>query len=63
MNVEELAKLLYETHCKSVGGLAFGGDPLPTWETIMHDETKQKLAGAWRAVASMAVTTLVPIEK
>jgi len=36
----------YEAYCKSCGGKAFNGDPLPTWEDL-PDVIKRH----WRAAA------------
>lgn len=52
---EQNAKALYECYCKEVGGKAFNGDPLPSWEEFGKDPTKQKQANAWREVAKLAV--------
>lgn len=51
---EALAKDLYETYCAAVGGVAFNGDPLPSWEIFSADPTKTKQCEAWRAVAFQA---------
>jgi hypothetical protein len=48
---ETLASSLYSCYCKAVGGVAFNGDPLPSWEDFAADETKAKQVGAWRVVA------------
>jgi len=50
-----LAEHLYTTYCEKVGGKAFNGDNLPTWEGFSSDPTKQKQAQAWIAVAESAV--------
>lgn len=57
-DVEELAGKLYETYCREVGGLAFNGDPLPTWQVFRADETKRKQSDAWVAVANNAIELL-----
>lgn len=54
MNNEQLAGHLYQTYCEAVGGKAFNGDPLPSWEEFSTDEKKQPQANGWRAVASAA---------
>lgn len=59
MNVDALAKELYETYCQSVGGVAFNGDPLPSWDDFSTDPTKQKQTIGWKSVAGRAVILLV----
>jgi len=54
-NIETLANILYTAYCKKVGGKAFNGDPLPSWEEFTADEKKQLQANAWREVAQTAV--------
>ena len=45
---------LYTHYCKAVGGVAFNGDPLPTWDEFIADPKKTKQANAWLAVAFLA---------
>jgi hypothetical protein len=52
---EILAERLYAAYCKAVGGVAFNGDPLPTWEEFAADPKKRKQADAWRAAAEVAL--------
>lgn len=52
--VEERAEILYTVYCDAVGGKAFNGDPLPTWEQFAADMKKTKQADAWREVAAVA---------
>lgn len=47
---ERLAQRAYETYCEAVGGVAFNGDPLPTWEQ-QRARDDQKIPDAWVAVA------------
>lgn len=54
-----IAKRLYETYCKAVGGKAFNGDPLPDAETFFNDPTKKKQADAWLEVGNMAIAIIV----
>jgi len=54
MNNEQLAGQLYEIYCKAVGGVAFNGDPLPSWDEFKNDPAKSKQANAWREVAKAA---------
>ena len=58
---ETVAKELYEAYCKSVGGIAFNGDPLPNWETFSNDETKKKQSNAWLDTAQAAIDFLRPL--
>lgn len=50
-----LAAFLYETYCAEVGGKAFNGDPLPSWEEFSADPAKQKQADAWRKVSEQVM--------
>lgn len=56
---ETVAKRLYETYCEKVGGLAFNGDKLPTWEEFSTDSTKKKQSDAWLAAAQAAIDLLL----
>lgn len=55
MKTEELAALLYERYCMSVGGLAHDGQPLPGWGEFRSDERKRKQSDAWVAVADQVL--------
>ena len=59
INIDKLAGQLYETYCKSVGGKAFNGDPLPDWKTFRADPSKKKQSDAWVDVAHEAIVQLV----
>lgn len=48
---EDRAGHFYETYCKAVGGVAFNGDPLPSWAEFRADTEKLKQSNAWLAVA------------
>lgn len=52
---EELAGKLYTVYCESVGGVAFNGEPLPTWEVFSADPEKTMQADGWRAVAETSM--------
>lgn len=56
---EQLTEKLYNAYCVMVGGKAFNGDDLPTWEAFSVDAAKIKQANAWRAVAVTAYAHLV----
>lgn len=43
---EILGKLAYETYCRAVGGKAFNGDRLPTWEE-QRARDDQTIPNAW----------------
>lgn len=49
---------LYEAYCGAVGGVAFNGDPLPSWEEFSADESKEKQAAAWCEVGRQALNGL-----
>lgn len=52
--VDETAQAAYEAYTRAVGGRAFNGDELPTW-----DEQRQRsprITDAWRAAAQAAVS-------
>lgn len=51
----EIANALYTKYCEAVGGVAFNGDPLPSWATFVADPSKSKQANAWLAVADQAL--------
>jgi len=53
-----LARLMYDTYCKAVGGLAFNGDPLPTSKEFFSDQTKTKQRDGWDAAALCAIDFL-----
>lgn len=48
----------YDAYCAAVGGVAFNGDLLPTWENFSVDDSKQKQADAWREAARVIVEQL-----
>lgn len=52
--IEQAAGKLYETYCTSVGGKAFNGIALPSWETFRADPSKKKQSDAWVDVAISA---------
>ena len=49
------ADLLYSVYCEAVGGVAFNGDPLPSWADFAGDANKEKQADAWRSVAKQSL--------
>lgn len=58
INLHYIAGELYDQYCLKVGGIAFNGDPLPTWEEFSNDPTKEKQYLAWIAVAERALQIL-----
>lgn len=54
----ELAAELYTTYCDSVGGVAYNGEPLPTWDEFSEDPNKETQAEAWVDVAREAIDRL-----
>lgn len=54
LDKESAARAAYTAYCEAVGGVAFNGDPLPTWEEFSQDPKKDKQAQGWRtAVAAL----------
>lgn len=56
---ETLACEMYTTYCKAVGGKAFNGDNLPSWQEFSNDPNKQLQAEAWRIAADRALELLL----
>jgi hypothetical protein len=52
---KDLAGLMYAEYCKAVGGKAFNGDPLPSWEEFSNDNTKLKQVTGWIVAAETAL--------
>lgn len=50
---DDLGKVAYERYCLAVGGVAFNGDPLPTWAEQV--ERNPQIAEAWRQAAITVV--------
>lgn len=48
---QTIAQIAYTAYCQAVGGKAFNGDPLPSWEEFCADPAKQVQVAAWRAAA------------
>ena len=53
-----VAYACYTAYCIAVGGVAFNGEPLPTWEAFLGDENKQKQVDGWYAAADAAISQL-----
>jgi hypothetical protein len=58
INRECIAEELYEAYCKAVGGVAYNGDPLPSWPEFYNDPNKKKQSEAWLAAADRAIELL-----
>jgi hypothetical protein len=48
---DEVGRIAWDTYSKAVGGKAFNGDPLPTWDVMCKDEKKENLVVAWKRAA------------
>lgn len=57
--LDDLANDLYIAYCKAVGGKAFNGDVLPSWQEFRNDESKKKQSDAWIKVAETAKDLLI----
>lgn len=57
-NREDIARNLYETYCAAVGGKAFNGDPLPTWDEFAIHPDKQVQVNGWLLAADRAIQML-----
>lgn len=49
--LERLAKVAWDAYKRKVGGKTFNGDPMPEWEEMLRDESKQKIVAGWREAA------------
>lgn len=54
-DVVDFAGILYETYCKTVGGVAHNGDKLPGWKEFHTDPKKQTQVDGWISVAMEAL--------
>lgn len=53
-----VAEELYTAYCAAVGGVAYNGDPLPSWEEFSADPSKEKQTNGWLAAADRAMELL-----
>jgi hypothetical protein len=53
---DEVGRIAWDTYSKAVGGKAFNGDPLPTWDVMCKDEKKENLVVAWKRAARAVAT-------
>lgn len=58
INREYIAEELYRVYCEAVGGVAFNGDPLPSWQEFYADPNKKKQSDAWLVAADRAIQLL-----
>lgn len=56
--MDTLASKLYSAYSEKVGGVAFNGDPLPTWEEFKANPEKEKQVIGWMQVALEAKAIL-----
>jgi hypothetical protein len=56
---DALGKLAWDTYSKAVGGKAFNGDLLPTWEEMKKDEKKANLVAAWMKTANAVADRVI----
>ena len=54
-----VAERLYTVYCQAVGGKAFNGDALPTWDEFINDPSKEKQSTAWLKTAEAAMDLLL----
>jgi hypothetical protein len=57
-HLEKIAASMYTAYCKSVGGKAFNGDPLPEWFEFRRDPNKKTQSNAWISAALVAFQKL-----
>jgi hypothetical protein len=55
INYERAGQTAYDAYCREVGGRAFNGDPLPTWQE-QRERDDQKIPNAWCAAAQAVLT-------
>jgi len=61
-NIINLAGFLYDTYCFAVGGVAYDGKTLPTWDEFRFDPSKEKQVAGWYAVAEASIDKKFPQE-
>lgn len=62
LTVEDIADQMYTAYCEAVGGKAWNGDTLPTWDEFSADSLKAKQIQGWLAAASVH-PALLRVEK
>lgn len=58
-----LGKTAWDTYKDTVGGKAFNGDPLPTWEEMEKDPAKTQIVCAWQASALAVAVAFSELQK
>lgn len=61
--IETTTNAAYTAYCEAVGGKAYNGDTLPTWEEFAKDETKRTQADAWRKAVKAALAVSYVLSK
>ena len=56
---ETIAAEIYSTYCRAIGGVAFNGDPLPSWYDLAADPAKVKQSNAWLATADRVIELMI----
>lgn len=56
--METIAGQLYDVYCKEVGGKAYDGKSLPSWQDFRNDPSKRTQSDAWVKVAIAAKSYL-----
>ncbi len=54
INRDRAGQTNYDAYCRAVGGKAFNGDDLPTWQE--QTERSPHIAEAWRVAAAAVLT-------
>jgi hypothetical protein len=61
LSVECLAQKAYDKYSKGVGGKAFNGDPLPSWDDFAADPSKKKQVQGWLDVGQFIYDQTVSV--
>lgn len=48
-------EIAYNAYCKELGGVAFTGDPLPTWKEQCDDPRKARVVSGWHAAGNAVI--------
>lgn len=52
-SIHDLAGEAYSNYCEAVGGVAFNGDPLPSWSDFCGDPNKEKQKLGWLRIGGL----------
>jgi hypothetical protein len=55
---EYVAELMWKAYCRAVGGKAFNGEILPTWQMMVNDPSKKLQVEGWLSAADAAIEDL-----